>query len=1105
VWAVAGGGGGGGGTWGSITGTLSDQTDLQSALDGKQPLDADLTALAALVTTGMVARTGAGTVATRTITGTPNQISISNGDGVSGNPTISIPTNPTLPGTTTGTFSGNLTGNVTGNADTATALATARGIYGNNFDGTAALTQIIASTYGGTGNGFTKFSGPATSEKTFTLPNANATLLYDGGPLGTPSGGTLTNATGLPISSGVSGLGAGVADFLGTPSSANLRTALTDETGSGAAVFAGSPTITTPTISGAISFPDDVSQVFNPGTNNSGLNVGAIAGDPATPVNGDIWYDSTANELTARINGANVALGAGGGGSPGGSGTELQYRGGASTFSALANSSVPNAGELLLATTPAASATRAVLTVGTAAIAAGSANGNMLGINAPSGFNGNLVQAETNGSTKFKVTSEGELLLGGATDLAPFSIYATATTNPYFAQVVIKPVFDGDSAVALESRRSSITQRWFFGSGSGDGHNNFRIVNLTAGSDALNIVDSSSNVIIGGGYSGNYKLTVSNSGSAGTIAAFDSTATTGTTKVLIQNGQGQSTTAPFEIRDYNATLGSGTLLFRISSAGVIDTGTWNGTALTSTYLPAATVYNNQANTFSTGAQVFTAASLRIPNSTTLPGTCTVGDIYFDTDATAGQNQYGCTATNIWTLQGDGGGGGSPGGSGTELQYRGGASTFSAVSGSSVSGANVVLGGSLTATFGNLVYNDNSFALGVSIKNTNTGTTALTGFELQDSSSNRKGQVLWIPSNYVDTLIQNSVQFASLGTAKLGIVSGVDDTAAPDIYFQTRVKKRIYINGSGSINIGQTALDSSVASTSLYVSDRTTTTGDTRVAIEGGAGQAADLFAVFAYNATPLAGTKHAHITSAGVLTLASAPVFTALTGLVDANGSSAATAITSSTVGHVLRVTGPDTFAFGAVDLADTDAVTGTLPGSNVQAASTTVAGVSELAIDTEVTTGTDATRAVTPDSLAGSTIFGTKVVEIEIYGPGVSASTGDGKTYFYIPPALNGMNLVGVRAQVYTAGTTNTLNVDIARCVAASTGNICSSTVADVLSTNLTIDSAENASDTAATAAVIDTANDDVATGQVYRFDIDAVHTTPSQGLLLILTFQLP
>jgi hypothetical protein len=70
---------------------------------------------------------------------------------------------------------------------------------------------------------------------------------------------------------------------------------------------------TTLSLSGAVTFPDDVRQTFNPGSTNAGLNVGSIAGDPSSPSNGDLWYDSTANELTARINGANVALSAGGG------------------------------------------------------------------------------------------------------------------------------------------------------------------------------------------------------------------------------------------------------------------------------------------------------------------------------------------------------------------------------------------------------------------------------------------------------------------------------------------------------------------------------------------------------------------------------------------------------------------------------------------------------------------------------------------------------------------------------------------------------------------------------------------------------------------------
>jgi hypothetical protein len=62
---------------------------------------------------------------------------------------------------------------------------------------------------------------------------------------------SLTLGSALPVASGGTGItsfGAGVATFLGTPSSANLKTAVTDETGSGALVFATSPTLVTPAL-----------------------------------------------------------------------------------------------------------------------------------------------------------------------------------------------------------------------------------------------------------------------------------------------------------------------------------------------------------------------------------------------------------------------------------------------------------------------------------------------------------------------------------------------------------------------------------------------------------------------------------------------------------------------------------------------------------------------------------------------------------------------------------------------------------------------------------------------------------------------------------------
>jgi hypothetical protein len=169
-----------------------------------------------------------------------------------------------------------------------------------------------------------------------------------------------------------------------------------------------------------------------------------------------------------------------------------------------------------------------------------------------------------------------------------------------------------------------------------------------------------------------------------------------------------------------------------------------------------------------------------------------------------------------------------------------------------------------------------------------------------------------------------------------------------------------------------------------------------------------------------------------------------------------------------------------------------------VTAASASAAGKVELATTAETDTGTDAARAVTPDGIAGS-IFGTKEVSILVFDDSQNVAVADaaGDVFWRVPSTCNGMNLVAVAAHVQTAGTTGTTDIQIARTRAGSS--------VDMLTTKLTIDSTEVDTVTAAAAAVINATNDDVATGDRIRIDVDAVSTTPPKGLLVELQFRLP
>mgnify|MGYP003672019661 CR=1 FL=1 len=149
--------------------------------------------------------------------------------------------------------------------------------------GTGTVTSIATADGGGI-NGLTLTGGTITTSGTITFGGA-----LSGVDLTSQVTGTLPVANG---GTGITSLGTGIATWWGTPSSANLATAVTDETGSGSLVFATSPTLITP----ALGTPSS-----GTATNLTGLPPAGVTGTAA------ILGANTFTALQTEAAGADIA------------------------------------------------------------------------------------------------------------------------------------------------------------------------------------------------------------------------------------------------------------------------------------------------------------------------------------------------------------------------------------------------------------------------------------------------------------------------------------------------------------------------------------------------------------------------------------------------------------------------------------------------------------------------------------------------------------------------------------------------------------------------------------------------------------------------------
>lgn len=604
-----------------------------------------------------------------TLTGTANQITVSASTGAI---TLSIPTSPTLPGTTTGTFSGNLTGAVTGNASTATALAAnpadcSAGQYATTIAANGDLTcaQVAYAQLSGTP---TIYYQAVADEGIALTARPTINFIGSGVTCADNAGQSRTDCT-------ISGGGGGSSAFNDITSGTNASAAMVVGTGASLSASGSGTIAATTAVALTANGTNCSSGQFAAGVDANGNSEGCTA-LPTT-------IAGTANQISASAATGAITLSLPSTliipGSISATTFTGALSGNATTATALAaNPADCSSNQFANAIAANGDLTCSALTLAGAQFANQGTTTTLLHGNASGNPSwSQVVNADVSASaaialSKLATQAADTLVMNASGSTAVPAAVAMPTSGTNGCSGTSNALTYNNSSHALGCNTSigtaaSAVTTTCSGSSATFTATSSTINRFDCTLVATNVTSSTLASLTSGGL---YTIVITQPAGGGITFAVP-TGMTGFLAITSGNGDAANEVCTVEfvatstttgrVNSQNCSGGTPGITFSNSTSGTTSyRGQTTGTNIFTAPSGTNTGFGSASSNTGTGAQDMSGASSTKPMKagTSLPGTCSVGEFYNKTDATSTNVIYACTATNTWTAQG--GSGSTPG-------------------------------------------------------------------------------------------------------------------------------------------------------------------------------------------------------------------------------------------------------------------------------------------------------------------------------------------------------------------------------------------------------------------------------------------------------------